>query len=376
MDTEIIERLRPWAAPAMWAAAALVAVLVAARIGHFIALRAARGRPVATALLQAAHRPAQLALALLALEFVRDAAPPALWGMAGLRHFLIIALIGALTWLAVKLINACEHAVALLYPSDQLTDVQKNLHARRVQTKAHVLLRTASGFVIVLGIACVLITFPGVRQFGAGLLASAGVIGIVAGLAAKPVFGNLLAGLQIAMTQPIRLDDIVIVKDQFAHVEEIGGTYVVLRIWDDRRMVVPLQWFIENPFENWTLTGSKLLGAVDLWVDFRMPMEPLRAELKRLVEAAPEWDRRTQLLVVNDSDRFALQVRALVSAANAGALTDLRNRVREGLVAFIGRHYREYLPAGARNPADQLAAEKLAEERAHAPSSPPRASAH
>jgi small-conductance mechanosensitive channel len=367
MDMPMLEKLSPWATPALWAAGALVAALVASRIGYFLALRATRGRSAATALVAASRRPAQLALALLALEFVRGAAPPELWGMAGIRHFIIIALIGALTWLVVKLINACEQAVAVLYP----TDAADNLRARRVQTKAHVLLRTASGFVIVLGLACVLITFPGVRQFGAGLLASAGVIGIVAGLAAKPVFGNLLAGLQIAMTQPIRLDDIVIVKDQFARVEEIGGTYVVLRVWDDRRLVVPLQWFIENPFENWTLTGTKLVGAVDLWVDFRMPLEPLRAELRRIVEVAPEWDARMQALVVNDADKSGIQLRALVSAANAGALGDLRNRVREGLIGYIARHYRAYLPTAPRNPAEQVAAE----ERPHAAQEPPRTAA-
>lgn len=362
MEKTFVDVLSPWITPGLWAAGALAAALAASRIGYFLALRAAGGRPVATVLLQAAYRPGQLALALLALEFVRGAAPPELWGMAGLRHFIIIALIGALTWLAVKLINASEHAVAVLFP----TDIPDNLRARRVHTKAHVLLRTMSGLVIVLGIACVLITFPGVRQFGAGLLASAGMIGIIAGLAAKPVFGNLLAGLQIAMTQPIRLDDVVIVKDQFARVEEIGGSYVVLRLWDDRRMIVPLQWFIENPFENWTLTDSKLLGAVDFWVDFRMPLAPLRAELKRIVEAAPEWDRRVQSLQVNDADKGAMQLRAVVSAPSAGALGDLRNRVREGMIGFVGRRYREYLPAAPRNAAEQIGAEERAGPKAPA----------
>jgi small-conductance mechanosensitive channel len=352
-DDQLLALLTPWAMAGLWAALALALALLVFRVGHGLALRATQSRPATQVFIRAAGQPAQLVLALLALEFVRDAVPQTLWGMAGVRHFLIIAAIGALTWLAVRLIYASEEAIAIAFPAD----VADNLRARRVQTRARVMSRTLSGFVIVLGVACVLMTYPGVRQFGTGLLASAGVAGIVIGLAAKPVFGNLLAGLQIAMTQPIRLDDVVIVKDQFARVEEIGGSYVVLRIWDDRRLIVPLQWFIENPFENWTRSDSKLLGAVDLWVDFRMPLEPLRAELKRIVEAAPEWDRRTQHLQVNDADKGGMQLRAVVSAASAGALGDLRNRVREGLIGFIGRRYREYLPTAPRNAADQLGAE-------------------
>jgi small-conductance mechanosensitive channel len=337
---QILERLEPWTTVGLWAAVALAAALLAFRFAYALALRATRARPGMQVFVKAAQAPAQLAIALLALELVRDAAPQALWGMAGVRHVIIIAAAGALTWLAVRLISAGEQAIVIAFPAD----LEDNLQARRVQTRARVMVRTLNAFAITIGVACVLITFPGVRQIGAGLLASAGVVGIVAGLAARPVLGNLLAGMQIAMTQPIRLDDVVIVQGQFCRVEEIGGSYVVLRAWDERRLIVPLQWFIENPFENWTLTGSQLLGTVMLWVDYRMPLEPLRAELKKICEAAPQWDRRVQKLEVVEAGDRAMQLRALVSAANASLLWDLRCRVRESLLALIQRDYPEYLP--------------------------------
>jgi small-conductance mechanosensitive channel len=198
--------------------------------------------------------------------------------------------------------------------------------------------------VVIAGSAMGLMTFPSARQVGASLLASAGVVGIVAGIAARPVFSNLIAGLQIALTQPIRIDDVLIVKGEWGKVEEITGTYVVMKIWDERRMVIPLQWFIENPFENWTRTGSQILGYVYLYLDFAMPIDPIRAEAKRLTEAAPEWDQRVFGVQVSDVTDKTMQVRVLVSARDAGKAWDLRCRLREGLLAFLARDYPQYLP--------------------------------
>ena len=168
--------------------------------------------------------------------------------------------------------------------------------------------------------------------------------GLVAGIAARPVLGNLIAGLQIALTQPIRIDDVLIVEGEWGRVEEITGSYVVVRIWDDRRMIVPLEWFIQHPFQNWTRTTSELLGTVHLWVDYAMPLVPLREELERICRSAPEWDGRLCLLQVTDSSERALQLRALVSARDASIAWDLRCRVREGLVEFIRKNYPECLP--------------------------------
>jgi small-conductance mechanosensitive channel len=188
------------------------------------------------------------------------------------------------------------------------------------------------------------LTIPGVRQVGTSLLASAGVAGLAVGFAAKPVLSNLIAGLQIALTQPIRLDDVVIIEGEWGRIQEITGTYVVVRIWDDRRLIVPLNWFMENPFQNWTRTSSQLLGSVFLWVDYGVPLEPLRQELQRLCDKAPEWDRRVCLLQVTDTNEKAMQLRVLVSTADSGRGWDLRCRVREGLLKFLQEHYPQCLP--------------------------------
>jgi len=150
--------------------------------------------------------------------------------------------------------------------------------------------------------------------------------------------------VQIALAQPIRLDDVVIIQNEWGRIEEITGTYVVVRIWDERRLVVPLNYFIENPFENWTRSTARLTGTVFLWVDYRMPLDPLRDELRRLCEAAPEWDRRVCVLQLVDASDRAVQLRALVSAADSSRAWDLRCRIREGLVAYVQRNFPDYLP--------------------------------
>lgn len=181
-------------------------------------------------------------------------------------------------------------------------------------------------------------------QVGTSLLASAGVAALVAGVAARPMLGNLIAGLQIALTQPIRIDDVVIIEGEWGRIEEILSSDVVVRLWDQRRLVVPLQWVIENPFQNWTRRESELLGSVLLWVDYAVPLAPLREELTRICEAAPEWDRRLAILQVVETSERAMQLRALVSSADASKSWDLRCRVREGLIGFLQRHHRAGLP--------------------------------
>jgi small-conductance mechanosensitive channel len=198
--------------------------------------------------------------------------------------------------------------------------------------------------IVLLALSMILLTFPNVRQIGTSLLASAGVAGLALGFAAKPVLGNLIAGLQIALTQPIRLDDVVIIENEWGRIEEITGTYVVVKIWDERRLVVPLNWFMENPFQNWTRTSSKLIGTVFLWVDYSLPLEPLREELKRICAGAPEWDGWVCLLQVTDANEKAMQLRALVSSADSPLSWDLRCRVREGLIAFVQANYPQSLP--------------------------------
>jgi small-conductance mechanosensitive channel len=334
------------AEPRGWWSVLLVALLAVALAGmvHWVGVRLLRRvvvrSPVATAVLGRTVAPIAWVLPLIALQVAWQVAPDTLPGLATVRHLTAIALIAAVAWGLVAAIHGVERAVGLARPVHGTDD----FGARRLHTQIRVLSRTASFVVLLLAAALMLITFPAVRHIGASLLASAGLAGIVAGLAARPVLGNLIAGLQIGLAQPIRLDDVVIVENEWGVIEEITGTFVVIRLWDERRMVVPLQWWIEHPFQNWTRSSTQLIGSVFLWVDYRMPIEPLRDALRRACEASSEWDRRVAVLQVTEAGERALQLRALVSARDAGKAWDLRCRVREELVAFIQREYPEYLP--------------------------------
>jgi small-conductance mechanosensitive channel len=330
----------PWVATALFAALAVLAALVFHRVVGGLARKHSARAPIVHAMLLAVQKPAGAAWPLLALQLVWQAAPDSLEHIALVRHANGVLLIAALTWLVIGAIQGFARGIVARNP---LT-IQDNLHARRIQTQTLVFARSAMVLVLIAGTAMALMTFPGARQLGASLLASAGVIGIIGGIAARPVFSNLIAGLQLALAQPIRIDDALIVKGEFGRVEEINGTYVVLKLWDERRMIVPLQWFVDNPFENWTRTGSQLLQSVFLHLDFSAPMEPLRAELQRLVEAAPEWDKRVANLMVTDATERTMKLRALVSAHASGPAFDLGCKVREGLLAFVAREYPQALP--------------------------------
>jgi small-conductance mechanosensitive channel len=255
-------------------------------------------------------------------------------------HALRLALLGCVTWLLVRIVGAVEASILRRNPME----IADNLHARRVQTQARVLSRIAMGTIILLGASLALMTFPAVRQIGTTLLASAGIIGLVAGIAARPVFGNLIAGLQIALAQPIRLDDVVIVEGEWGRIEEISSTYVVVRIWDERRMVVPLSWFIENPFQNWTRSTAQMLGTAFLWLDYRTPMDEVRAELERICRDDPRWDGRVCIAQVTETGEHVMQVRLLVSARDSGEAFDLRCVVRERMIAFLATHHAYALP--------------------------------
>lgn len=337
MDWSLIE---PWLNSLLAATFAVVAALIAHRVLRFVVLRLTRFSTVLTAVVQACDRPAQIALPLLAVLLVWQASPTHLPGWDGVRHLSGVLFIIAMTWLAMRAARGVADGVIRLHPAN----VADNLQARRVHTQARVLSRTAQFILLMAGVSMVLMTFPGARQVGASLLASAGVVGLVAGIAAKSVFSNLIAGLQIALAQPIRIDDVLVVRGEWGRVEEITGTYVVLRIWDERRLIIPLQWLIENPFENWTRTGSEILGTVFLWVDYGIPVDPLREEARRLCEAAPEWDGRVCKVQVTDCNERAMQLRVLVSARSSGEAWDLRCKVREGLIEYVRRRHPQHLP--------------------------------
>ena len=323
-------------------AVALAVAFVIRRVAYAALRRLARRRPAAYGMLSRANAPMEWLVPLLTVAVALRVTPGVddLRWIGGIHHLLLIALIATVTWLAVRCIGALEDLAIRLHP----IDLSDNLRARRVVTQVRVLSRSVMVLLILTGLAAVLMTIPGVRQFGASLLASAGLAGLALGIAAKPVLSNLIAGLQIALAQPIRLDDVVIVKGEWGRIEEITGTYVVVRIWDERRLIVPLNYFIENPFENWTRQTAQLIGTVFLWVDYQLPMPPIRTELERLCRDAPEWDGRVCVLQVVDANEHAMQLRALVSAIDSGKAWDLRCRIREGLIAFVQREYPDYLP--------------------------------
>jgi small-conductance mechanosensitive channel len=251
-----------------------------------------------------------------------------------------LALIGTIGFILVQFVNAMAELILKRY---QL-DVADNRVARGVYTQVMVLKKIAVGVIAVFAIASMLMVFQSVRQLGTAMIASAGVAGIVIGFAAQKSLATLLAGFQIAMTQPIRIDDVVIVEGEWGRIEEITLTYVVVRIWDLRRLVVPITYFIEQPFQNWTRTSSDILGSVFLHVDYGVPVDALRQELTRILEASPHWDRKVNVLQVTEAKERTLELRALASAVNASTAWDLRCEVREKLVAFVQKNYPDSLP--------------------------------
>ncbi len=324
-------------------AAALVVVLLSvfSRVLTAVMLRLGRSFLFTKAVSEQLEKPLRVLLPLLGLQAVLAPASDDLALIDVARRITTLLIIACFTWLALRLLRGLEQAVRLQNP----VDVSDNLRARQIQTQSRVLLRTLSFFVLLIGAAGMLMTFPAARQFGASLLASAGLAGLAVGFAARPVLANLIAGIQIAITQPIRLDDVVIVENEWGRIEEITGTYVVVRVWDDRRLVVPLQYFIEKPFQNWTRRNSSLIGSVFLWVDYTLPLEPLREELRRLCSEVPElWDGRVCVLQVTDTTEKSIQLRVLVSSPDSSRNWDLRCHLRETLIGFVQRQYPHCLP--------------------------------
>ncbi|HEY3940207.1 MAG TPA: mechanosensitive ion channel domain-containing protein [Bryobacteraceae bacterium] len=200
------------------------------------------------------------------------------------------------------------------------------------------------GVIFFTALATALMTFPNIRSLGAGLFASAGLAGIAVGTAARPALANLVAGLQIALAEPIRIDDVVIVEGEWGQVEEVNTTYVVVRTWDLRRMIVPLSYFIEKPFQNWTHTSSDLIGVVFLYTDYTLPIEELREEYRRILQASPLWDRKVSVVQITDAKETTIEVRFLMSAANSSAAFDLRCYVREKLIDYLQKSHPQALP--------------------------------
>jgi len=251
-----------------------------------------------------------------------------------------MVMIGAFAWILYRLVNAACDLVLSRY---QL-DAADNREARGIHTQVTVLRKVALAAICVFAFASMLMVFDSVRQVGTTILASAGVAGIVVGFAAQRSIATLLAGFQIAMTQPIRLDDVVIVENEWGKIEEITLTYVVINIWDLRRLVVPITYFLDKPFQNWTRTSADLLAYVYLYVDYRVPLEKVREKFTSVLEASALWDRKVDNVQVTDVTEHTVQIRLLASATDAPRAWDLRCEVREKLLGFLQQEYPDSLP--------------------------------
>ena len=251
-----------------------------------------------------------------------------------------ILFIVAITWSLIVTIKVFKKRYLTNYDISS-TD---NLRARKLYTQFNILERVVIFIIIILAIAFSLMLFDSVKKFGVSVFASAGIAGIIIGFAAQKAIATILAGMQIAISQPIRLDDVLVVEGEWGWVEEITLTFVVVRIWDKRRLVLPTTYFIEKPFQNWTRTTAEILGTVYLYTDYNVDFDSIRAELTRLLEASNLWNQKVNNLQVTDSKEKTVELRALMSAADSPKVWDLRVYVREGLIKFIQKNYPESLP--------------------------------
>jgi small-conductance mechanosensitive channel len=321
-------------------------VLLAAVVGsvfHFVFFwvlrRVDKGLAVQT-FVRYLRRPLGLLVPLVAIWItlptatIPESIAPAVWNV------LSVTFIAAVAWLLIRGLYGAEDFFLAFYSLDS----KDNLNARKVHTQVRFLRKFSVQIVFLLAAGSTLMLFERFRQLGTSLLASAGIIGIIIGLAAQRSITNLLVGVQIAITQPIRLDDVVIVENEWGRIEEINATYAVIRIWDQRRLVVPLSYFLEKPFQNWTLVSAELLGTIYFYADYSLPIQAVREELQRIVEASPLWDGRVCSVVVTKATERTMELRALISAADSSDQWNLRCLVREKLITFIQEHYPECLP--------------------------------
>jgi len=324
----------------------LVTAILVALIVHFIFFRLLRryarrtGAVSGQSLLKYGRGPTRWIFPILAVMSVTSslALPPIATSV--LEHLTGLGLIAALAWLSILFIDVASDVLSKRYR----IDVADNLVARRVQTQFQMLRRILVVLVVIVTLSVMLMTFPAIKQIGMSLLASAGLATLVVGMAMKGTLSNIIAGVQIAFAEPFRLEDVVVVEGQWGWIEEIGTMYVVVRIWDLRRLILPLSYFFDHPFENWTRTGSHLLANTILYADYTVPMEELRAELRRICESSKLWKGDVCALQVTDATERTVQLRALMDARNSSDAWDLRCLVREKLIEFLQKNFPQSLP--------------------------------
>ena len=330
----------------MWSAiilggSILISLLIRAVV--FWALRRftrEHGKIIGNSLVTHGQKPTYWIFPLLASLIVLPGLPLHHTAMTVLEHVAGIGLIAACAWMIILFVEVIADVLSGRYR----IDVADNLTARRIQTQFQMLHRVVVILVICIAAAICLMTFHSIQRFGDSLLASAGVASLVVGLAMKGTLENIVAGIQIAFTQPFRIEDAVVIAGEWGWIEEIGTMFVVVRIWDLRRLVIPLSWFLTNTFQNWTRTNADILGHCYIYTDYTVPVEPLREELKRICASTPLWNKKVCVLQVSDFMPNVMQLRALMDARNSGDAWDLRCYVREHLIDFIRKNYPGGLP--------------------------------
>jgi small-conductance mechanosensitive channel len=325
--------------------ALLVAVLLGL-VGHYVLFRVAERiarKPrttVQASLLRHSRSPARVILSLIAILLVLPLVPVEPDYGEAIRHVIRVGTIASVAWLAIALTQVFEDVISARERTERWDDHT----TRQVQTRVRLLRRVGLVLVGVVALAAILMTFSSVQHLGTSLLASAGIIGLVAGIAARPVLSNLIAGVQIALTQPIRIGDVVVVEGEWGKIEEIYTTYVVVKIWDLRRLVLPLSYFIERPFQNWTRRTDNLLATVFLYADYTVPVEVVRQELHRVLLASNLWDGTVWRLQVTKMTAQTVELRAMISATDSDNAWDLQCHVREKLIEFMQTHIPGSLP--------------------------------
>lgn len=342
-----LDQTVPWLPGWAFSVCITAAAAGVALLAHWWSLRLVRhlpvpvrGRDFLQVFVTATTGPSRLALVVFALATALPFTSFPASVSRGVGQTLFLGFIVLVGWSAIRAVGIA----ATLYLQRFRLDADDNLLARKHVTQVRILKRAGDVMIVLVTTAVALMSFESVRSYGVSLFASAGAASLVAGLAARPLLTNLIAGVQIAVTQPIRLEDAVVVEGEWGWVEEITGTYVVVRLWDWRRMILPLSYFLEKPFQNWTRETASLIGSVFLHVDYAVPVEAVRQELARIARGSPLWDGRVVNLQVSDATERTVQLRALVSARNAPQTWDLRCEVREKLIAFLQREHPQALP--------------------------------
>jgi small-conductance mechanosensitive channel len=324
-------------------------VIVLSNVAHYILFHVLRRRQKETkdprwgSVQQYLSHPARAIFFITCLLIALPMVPEVSAGVqAAVRQGLIMALVVALGWFAAGCVYVFQAAVLRNYD----LSAENNIRARRIHTQFQLFRRMFITFIVIVDIGALLWTFndPRIWHYGSGLLASAGIASIIVATAAKSTVANLLAGLQIAMTEPIRIDDVVVVQGEWGRVEEINSAYVIIRLWDLRRLVVPLSYFIENSVQNWTRQSADIMGTAFLYVDYSIPVDDLRQQLNAIVHASPLWDKKVCGLQVTNLSERSMELRCLVSSRNASENFDLRCLVREQMAAWIQQNHPTAFP--------------------------------